>query len=172
VSFGGYWKNRRFSILLPASLLIFVFFTFLFGLTNDPYVTPSYLGHQLREIFGSDLSITMFLALGLLIHLENKYDQGRFGEKLIETPDSSSNYLQLLGWLMPVLLIAAFLVVKVLNLDISRNISKLPGTKGWSVFDLFAWHFFEHSLDYAFVLCFVYLLYVLTLRLELKKVAN
>ena len=78
----------------------------------------------------------------------------------------------LVYWSIPAILATGFLILKVMTLDISGEIDKLGSTKGWSTLDLFAWHFFEHSLDYAFVACFVYFLYVLTLRLELKKVAN
>ena len=168
----GYWVKRRFSYLLPVSLWIFVLFTFFFGLTMDPFETPSYLGHQLREIFGTDLSITMFLTMGALIHLEGRYDAGKVDREIKYREHKKNNFLRLFALSLPVILITGFLIRKVLSLNISSEIAKLGGTKGWSTLDLFAWHFFEHSLDYVFAVSLVYCLYLLTLRIELRRGMN
>jgi len=164
---GGNWTRRRFGKLLPISVASFLVLTCFFGLTKDPFDTPSYLGHQLREIFGSDLPITMLSAMAVLIYLEGKYDSrelygGRRSEKR-----NALRHLML--WALPVVLISCFLIVKVMSLDVSGEIASLESTKDWTVLDLFAWHFYEHTLDYLFVISFVYFLYLLALRLEFRK---
>ena len=67
----------------------------------DPFHTPSYLGHQLREIFGSDLPITMLLAIGILAFLEDRYDTVGWSE----APDDKNERKKLLRyaflWAMP-----------------------------------------------------------------------
>jgi len=161
----GGWKKRKFSYLFYISWGIFIVLTIFFGFTRDPFETPSYLGHQLREIFGSDLSITMPLAVSVLIFLEQKYEPG----SRITTDNGLKQHnfiLYLMGWMIPVVSISAFVVFRVLTLDISGEMSKLPGTRHWSVLDVFAWHFYEHSLDYVFVISLVYFLYLLTLSIE------
>ncbi len=163
----GGWVKRRFMYLFYVSWGIFILLTIFFGFTDDSFKTPSYLGHQLREIFGTDLSITMLLAISVLIRLERKYDKGNTTAD--NEPIQCNSAPHLLGWIIPVVLISAFIVFSVLSLDISREMSKLPGAKKWSALDIFAWHFYEHSLDYAFVVSLVYFLYLLTLRIESTK---
>jgi hypothetical protein len=169
VNNGGQWVRRKFSNLLPVSAVIFVVLTLFFGMTMDPFENPSYLGHQLREVFGSDLSITMLLCMAVLIFLEGKYDPGEIDSGRGGQRNYKRNVLFLVCWAVPIIFITGFLVVKVLSLDIGANIESLGHTKGWSVLDLFAWHFFEHSLDYIFVVFNVYFIYLLALRIELKK---
>ena len=166
---GGYWVQRRFSFLLPVSLLTFVALTFLFGFTADPFKTPSYLGHQLREIFGTDLSVTMFLAMGVLIYLENKYDKGPGPQARGNEEYPKINLKRIIWWSVPAVCCSAFLIFKVLTLDIGNEIGRLGRTKNWSVLDLFAWHFFEHTLDYIFVVAVVYFLYLVLLKSEYEK---
>lgn len=169
VFFGGYWVKRRYSNLFFISSGAFIFLAVFFGFTKDPFATASYLGHQLREIFGSDLPITMLLAIGLLIYLEERYDNGR--EKIkVERQENHNNVLCLIYWSLPFIFISSFLVLKILSLDISANITKIGSTENWSVLDVFARHFFEHSLDYLFVVSFVYFLYLFTVRMEFKKI--
>lgn len=172
ICFGGYYFKRRFACLFHIATGIFVFLTVLFGLTMDPFSTPSYLGHQLREIFGTDLSITMFWALAVLIHLENRYDSGDSEFQPQKLVALGRNTRSLIFWSLPTLVIVPFLITRVLSLDIAANVEKLGNTAGWSIIDLFAWHFFEHSLDYFFVVFLVYFLYALTLKIELRRSLN
>jgi hypothetical protein len=168
VSDRGRWTRRRFAVLLPLTSAVFVLLTLLFGLTRDPFETPTYLGHQLREIFGTDLPITMLLGMAVLIHLENKYDRRGVAAPRRKRNDVRRSLRYMTAWALPAIAITLYLVFKVLGLDIGGEIDNLRGAEGWSVPDLFAWHFFEHCLDYAFVCGFVYFLYLLTLKAEFK----
>jgi hypothetical protein len=170
VSFDGCWVKRKFSILLPISWGIFIFLTLFFGINRDPFETPGYLGHQLREIFGSDLSVTMLLSLAVLIRLEEKYDSDDNIQNHIKLPNQKKTSYHLLFWIVPAIVPTLFLIIKVLTLDISGNIARLGNTQNWSILDLFAWHFFEHSLDYIFIISLVYFVYLLTLKIDLKDI--
>ncbi|MDY6853844.1 MAG: hypothetical protein SWO11_03915 [Thermodesulfobacteriota bacterium] len=172
VNNNGQWVKRKASSLFPISVVVFVFLTLFFGMTMDPFQTPSYLGHQLREVFGSDLSITMFLCLAVLICLEGKYDTEKTDSGIKKQRNFKGNLLLLVCWSIPIVFIIGFLVVKVLSLDIRANIESIGYTKDWSVLDLFAWHFFEHSLDYTFIVFFIYFIYLLALRMDLNRPIN
>lgn len=161
--------RRRFSFLLPFTAILFILVTLIFGINTDPFYIPSYLGHQLREIFGTDLSITMPLMMGILIYLEEKYDPGVRQTATNNPQDSQKAIRRIIYWSIPTVLIACFLILKVLTLNIAGEISKLGSTAGWSKLDLFAWHFFEHSLDYVYTGSFVYFLYLFTLKIDLKR---
>lgn len=166
--FCGGWVRRKYANLFFISVGIFVLLSIFFGINADPFTAPSYLGHQLREIFGSDLPITMLLSMAVLIFLERKYDRQDMQPALTEQLVRRSRPYLLL-WLMPVVLISGYIVLKVLSLDISGEMSKLPGTENWTVINIFAWHFFEHSLDYVFVISLVSFLYLLMLRSEFGR---
>ena len=99
--------------------------------------------------------------------LESKYDVGSHVAADTGCLNRKS-ILYLLRWLTPAMLILGYIVMKVLSLDISGEMSKLPGTRHWSVIDIFAWHFFEHVLDYFFVVFSVCFLYLLTLRMQFR----
>lgn len=168
---GGYWVKRRLSILFPIATGVFVAVTVYFGFTKDPFETASYLGHQLREIVGSDLPVTMLLAFSVLIYLESKYDDGVKAVTFDKQKERQKGKL-LIGWLLPVFLIAGFLIERVLNLDISGEIATLGNTRNWSVLTIFAWHFYEHSLDYIFVVSLVSFLYLIILKMEFRKAVD
>jgi len=167
----GGWVKRKYAGLYFIAGGLFILLSIAFGFSADSFKTPSYLGHQLREIFGSDIPITMLLSAGTLICLELRYDRAGKAAATYQQPTGKS-ILYLLRWLVPVVLISGYIIIRVLSLDISGEMSKLPGAQSWSVPDIFAWHFFEHSLDYIFVVSFVYFLYLLTLRAELTKNLN
>jgi len=170
IVFCGGWVKRKYANLYYIAEGIFLLLTLGFGINSDPFQHSSYLGHQLRETFGSDLPITMLLAAGVLMLLELKYDGG--GNVSADAGRlNRTSILYLLRWLTPVVLISGYIVLKVLSLDISGEMSKLPGTRNWSVIDIFAWHFFEHVLDYLFVVFSVSFLYLLTLKMGFGKTA-
>ncbi|MBI4681746.1 MAG: hypothetical protein HY757_01380 [Nitrospirae bacterium] len=164
----GMWKRRKFYYLLPFSIVLFVTLTFIYGFTMDPFINPSYLGHQLREIFGTDLSITMLLATGLLIYMEGRFDSRKETNK-IKNKEKGIIARHLAVLIIPAVLPAVYLILKVLSLDVSGEIASIGKTANWSVLDLFAWHFFEHSLDYLLVCSLVCFLYLLTLKKELRR---
>lgn len=166
----GKWGKRRFSFLLPLTIMLFILITFIFGINLDPFNIPSYLGHQLREVFGSDLTITMLLSLGILIHLEGRYDTGKTTNRMNnDTKKPRQTVVCFLISSIIAISLSLFLIIKVLATDISSEMAKLGSTAGWSKMDLFAWHFFEHSLDYIYTGCLVYFLYLLTLKIERGK---
>ncbi len=164
----GMWERRKFYYLLPFSIALFVCLTFIYGFTMDPFINPSYLGHQLREIFGTDLPITMLLATGLLIYMEGKFDSRKeINEIMKKEKGIIIRHLSVL--IIPAVLPTVYLILKVLSLDVSGEIANIGRTANWSVLDLFAWHFFEHSLDYILVCSLVCFLYLLTLKKELRR---
>lgn len=162
----GGWIKRKFAGVFPFAVTIFITFTLLFGVNMDPFIKPSYLGHQLREIFGTDLPITMTLSLGLLFYLEGKYDFNCHVQRKHNPRDRRITLRHLMFWSVIASVVSAFLIFKVLSLDTSAEIAKIGQTKNWSILDLFAWHFFEHSLDYFFTLSFVAFIYLLLLKIE------
>jgi len=161
--------KRTFWFLFPLSAGFFILITLIFGFTMDPFQTPSYLGHQLREIFGSDLTITMLLTIGILICLEEKYDITSVRDRLLGETNRKKLLRHVLFWLIPAVIISLFLIFKVLNLDISNEMSNLGSTEGWTKIDLFAWHFYEHSLDYLYSSALVVFVYLTTLRIEMRR---
>ena len=166
IFFNGQWAQRKFSRLFTLSGGIFIVLTVVFGFTMDPFVTPSYLGHQLREIFGTDLSITMLLGIGVLIYLERRFDYREKRSK-VGGGRQGIRFRSLIIWCISALIPAVFIIIKVLSLDVSGEISSIGKTSDWSVLDLFAWHFFEHSLDYIWVISLVSFLYLVTLKKEM-----
>ncbi len=165
----GHWIKRKSGFLFYVALGIFVFLCFVFGFNNDPFTVPSYLGHQLREIFGTDLSITMPMCLGILVFLERKYTPKDSGGKKMAKQNTRKNMRHLIPWSILAAIPSIFLIVKVLCLDIKSEIEKFDSGIEWSILDIFAWHFFEHSLDYIFVGALVYSIYLITLKFESKK---
>lgn len=161
----GFWQKRKFGILLPITAASYILVTISFGINLDPFQIPSYIGHQLREIFGTDLTITMLLTIGILIHLEQKYDNCHYVK-----PTNTACRRKTLGYiswcLIVSIIISLFLITKVLTLDMNSEMAKLGSTAEWSKIDLFAWHFFEHSLDYIYTCALVYCIYLMALSKE------
>ena len=166
----GNWVKRKFAKVFLFAAAFFLILTLFFGINMDPFSKPNYLGHQLREIFGSDLSITMLLSLSLLIHLEGKYDLNYHTQNKFNQGNQKKDFYHLIFWSIIAFAVSLFLIIKVLTLDISVEIAKIGQTRSWSKLDLFAWHFFEHSLDYIFTLTLVAFIYLLLLRNEIDKV--
>jgi hypothetical protein len=160
---GRGWKRRKYFSLFGLSALAFFVLTIVFGFNAKQFQAPSYLGHQLREILGTDLSITMLLALSLLIWLERRYDTPA-------NPDSECKVqawrvrLLVLLWTIPVAASCCYLAASVARLNIGAELAKASGGRNGSIPGTFCWHFFEHSLDYVFVLSSVYGLYLGLLR--------
>ncbi len=168
ISCNGMWERRRFYYLLPFSIALFITLTFIFGFTMDPFINPSYLGHQLREIAGTDLPVTMLLTTGLLIYMEEKFDSKKEINK-IKKKEKRLIVRHLTALIIPAVLPTVYLILKVLSLDVSGEIASIGKTANWSVLDLFAWHFFEHSLDYLLAGSLVCFIYLLTLKKELHN---
>lgn len=167
----GRWLKKRSAGLMPLSLLTFWLLTFIFKFSIDPFKTPSYLGHQLREIFGTDLSVTMMISVGILIFLEDKFDRGTEPDVSIDEDVRSLGIRFMNLWALCALLPAVYLIWKVVNLNIAGEISALGKTADWTVMDIFAWHFFEHTLDYIYVASLVYSIYLLRLKAEYRNTA-
>lgn len=165
----GKWTIRRPAKVFYVGAALFVLATIFFQMNLDPFTIPSYLGHQLREIFGTDLSITMLLSLGLLFYLESRYDVGSKEVKTDGRVYTKKALYLLAAWGIPAMAATLFLIIQILNLNIGSEMAKLSGTQNWTKIDLFAWHFYEHSLDYIFILLLVGSLYLLALRIEMHK---
>ena len=160
---GGYWVKRKYACLLPFGIVVFIVISLIFGINKDPFTEASYLGHQIREIFGTDVSITMLLSLGVLIRLENKYDLIPYYES-DKKKHKSLDYYGIYVWLGVALTTTTYLIFKVMQLNLSKEISTRGGTHTWTVFDLFAWHFYEHSTDYIFTMTTVAFIYLVALK--------
>ena len=165
---GGYWVKRRYAGLLPFGIVVFAVFSVIFGINKDPFTETSYLGHQVREIFGTDVSVTMLLSLGVLIHLENKYDLIPHYES-DRKKHKSLDYYGIYVWLVVALATTTYLIVKVMQLNLSKEISTRGGARTWTAFDLFAWHFYEHSTDYIFTMSAVAFIYLVALKYGSRK---
>jgi hypothetical protein len=142
------------SILIFASIS-HIIATLLLGITNQPFSDPRYLAHQGREFITHNL-LTIPVLIVILCFLEGKFADVH-SNSLIEA--SNNLYLHFLFWSFLSILIPSFLWIQLKNTSIS-----LVAQQNWSVWDLLAFHFFEHSLDYIFVAIlgvFVYLLYLL-----------
>jgi len=159
----GGWKRRKYSLLFGLSALAFCVLTIVFGFNAKQFQAPSYLGHQLREIAGTDLSITMLLAVSLLIWLERRYDAAANHGPECKIPAWSARLL-VLFWTIPVAASCSYLAVSIARLDIEAELAKVTNTGNLSILGTFCWHFFEHSLDYVFVISFVCGLYLGLLR--------
>jgi hypothetical protein len=160
------WIMRRSRVFFGAGL-VFVGLTLIFGFNRKQFEAASYLGHQLREIIGTDLSITMLLAISLLLYLENKYDSA---EEIVDCSKIvRKRFLAAFCWITPVVLSTAYLAFKISNLNIAVELAKVSKTSNHSILGTFCWHFYEHSLDYLFVIVTVYWLYLWLLKTESKN---
>jgi hypothetical protein len=165
----GYWVKRKYAILFPLGIAVFTVLSIIFGINGDPFTKTSYLGHQIREIFGTDVSITMLLSFGILIHCENKYDLTLNNERSKQKNNLGKFVFSIFIWLVIALTTASYLTIKVLQIDMSKEIAKIGGTHRWTAFDLFAWHFYEHSTDYIYTMAAVAFAYLIALKIELGK---
>ena len=167
-----HWVRRWYSILFPTGIFLFIAISLILGINEDPFTQTSYLGHQVREIFGTDLPITMLLCTGLLIHFEQKYDlNANCREKQRGKPDKSF-LARIILWACIAIVPTTYLIYKILHLDIAHIVKNVGQTKGWNTLDLFAWHFYEHSVDYIFVMAAVSFIYLTALKSDVGKNAR
>ncbi len=123
------------------ALALFVACTALFGVSVASFRDPTYVGHQLRELFTHAL-VTVPLALGACLVLAHRF---------APPPDSGTSSLRLAPVVIAgVVAVAcgAFLLVAAVLLG-ARSHGQKTGLA-----ELLFPHFFEHSLGYAFVTSF------------------
>ena len=159
--------NRgRFSSFFYAGSAAFVVLTVIFGVSGDPFMEPSVILHQTREILGSDLPVTLPLSVGTRLFLERKYSPGIVGTKG-SRGHGAGYHARLFAWGIPAGAITLFLTLRTLGLKAAGEIDRIAGAASENyVFDYFAWHVFEHTLDYVFVVSLVSALYLITIRLR------
>ncbi|MEW6107768.1 MAG: hypothetical protein AB1632_01165 [Nitrospirota bacterium] len=129
-----------------APLLIFIWaaavclFTLIFIPNLKPFTDTRYLAHEFREIV-THTTVSMPFAFACLIYLERKYTI-RPSRHKITGSGIRTGMLYILG----VSLIPLFIISRLIGRDIMSEAQKKN-----SFLDLFASHYFEHTLDYIFL---------------------
>lgn len=133
--------------LLVGALLVFAAATLVFGPTSEPFRDPTFLGHQLRELFTHAL-VTVPLALGACLVLAR-----RFAAPVSASRSSRGAWPIYAAWVASVACGAYLLIGSVLLK--ARTYGQKAGLA-----ELLFPHFFEHSLGYLFVAALAGLLYL------------
>ncbi len=132
-------------LLFGAALAVFAGFTLLFRPTMEPFTEPTFLGHQIRELFTHTL-VTLPLALGLCLELAREFSRGT-------ARSNESTWPIFAAGAVSVLCGAFLLVASVVN-----KAQEHGQTTGLAA--LIFPHFFEHSLGYVLVPALAGLLYL------------
>lgn len=132
--------------LYGAALAAFAGATLLFRPTMEPFTEPTFLGHQIRELFTHTL-VTLPLALGVCFELARKFSPGGGARS------NESTWPIFLAGSVSVLSGAFLLVASVLHK--AQEHGQTTGLAG-----LLFPHFFEHSLGYALTPALAGLLYL------------
>jgi hypothetical protein len=136
VYFGAPPHWQRGSVRLGrVAWLYFGVLTVVFGLSPDIATDPLHVGHQAREIATHAL-VTLPLVLAVLAWIDGRRDPVPAG------PAPTLNWLDLAG--------AAGIPAYLGMVAMATNVTE-AGQAGGDLAALVAAHFFEHSLDYAFV---------------------
>jgi len=167
----GHWNRNRTAILYYFACAVFILCSLFFGITGDPFFTPRYILHQLREIIGSDIPVTLFLAMGTLLLIDSLYHEQNGRSAVIRKWDKTEA-VHWIVWAVPAVSITLYLIVKTLIFKASGQIGMITGAKELPVFHFFAWHVFEHTLDYVFIVLLVSALYLTTLKIDKDRVQN
>lgn len=132
--------------LFGGALVAFAAVTLLFHPTSEPVIEPTFLGHQIRELFTHTL-VTLPLAMGVCFELAEKFSPGGSARS------NASNWPIYLAGGLSVVCGAFLLVASVLRKAQEHGqTTSLPAL-------LFP-HFFEHSLGYVLVPALAGLLYL------------
>jgi len=118
----------------------FLLLTLIFGMSAEIFVDVRYAGHQAREILTHGL-VTLPLGLAILL----AWERTRGGEAPIQKR-AAFRWLALAG----AVLIPLYLVIISLSGDVMAEGQAEMGLSG-----MVAAHFFEHTLDYLFVVSLV-----------------
>ena len=113
----------------------------------DFLMDPRFVGHQFREATGIDLPVAVPLLMAALLFWDRWSREGR---TLAPMPAKSLVRPMILATLLaglPVVVLGA----RLLSVNVAAQMARLPGAVHWSPPDLYAWHVFEHTLDYAFL---------------------
>jgi len=133
-------------LLFGGALAAFAGLTLLFHPTMEPFTEPTFLGHQIRELFTHTL-VTLPLALGACFEMAQKFSaDGR-------TRSNEGTWPIFVAGTVSVLCGAFLLAASVMTKAQSHG-----QTKGLAAL-LFP-HFFEHSLGYVLVPALAGLLYL------------
>jgi hypothetical protein len=132
--------------LFGAALFLFVVITVVFRLTLEPFRDPTYLGHQLRELFTHSL-VTLPLALGTCLTLARSFSRGSLGA-------SRERVWPIVATGAAAVLSGAFLLVASVMADAQSH----GQTEGLA--SLLLPHFAEHALGYVLVPALAGLIYL------------
>lgn len=167
VSFLYRWKtgiskagiNRFAAPLICIWISVASLFTIMFIPNLKPFTDTRYLAHQLREI-ATHATVSMPLAFAFLSCLERKY-ASRTIQRAVRGRGLKTGIFYILG----ISLIPIFILFQLRGRDIMSETQK---KNGWG--DLFASHFFEHTLDYVFLTLLSIFFYTYFIYLSVKKV--
>lgn len=133
--------------LYAGALAVFVVATLVFGLTIEPFRDPTYLGHQLRELFTHTL-VTLPLAMGACFVLARRFSAPTPGARA--RLSAWPIYLAgIVGVGCGLYVLGGSVLLKAQTYGQRRDLGEL----------LFP-HFFEHTLGYLFVSSLAGLLYL------------
>ncbi len=133
-------------MLFGGALAAFAGATLIFRPTMEPFTEPTFLGHQIRELFTHTL-VTLPLALGACLEMARKFSPGGGARSNARTwPIFAAGAVSVLSG-------AFLLVASVLNK--AQEHGQTTGLAG-----LLFPHFFEHTLGYVLVPALAGLLYL------------
>jgi hypothetical protein len=130
------------------ALALFAVATLAFGLSAQPFLDPTYLGHQLRELV-THMLVTVPLAMGTCFVLARRFSVRASG-KPSPRPAWPIYLSGAVGVACGLFVLIAALLLKAQSYGQKRTLA-----------DLLFPHFFEHSLGYLFVCALAGLLYLL-----------
>ena len=133
--------------LYAGALAVYVTATLVFGVTADPFRDPTYLGHQLRELFTHTL-VTLPLAMGACFALARRFSAPAPGAhaKLSAWPIYLAG---IVGVGCGLFVLVGSVLLKAQTYGQRKGLAEL-------IFP----HFFEHTLGYLFVSSLAGLLYL------------
>jgi hypothetical protein len=134
-------------VLVAAAIALFAIATIVFAPTIEPFRDPTFVGHQLRELFTHAL-VTVPLALSTCLLLARRFAY------LAPAASSTRSAMPVYAAAALAAACGAFLLVASLRLG-----SRAYGQKA-SLAELLFPHFFEHSLGYLLVAAIAGFLYL------------
>jgi hypothetical protein len=140
--------GRRGTWLFVGALLVFAVATLVFRPSTEPFRDPTFVGHQIRELFTHTL-VTLPLALGTCLALARRFSEAR--------PGARANQPVWPIYVAGGISVACYAFVLIASVQFK---AQTLGQKAGLAELLFP-HFFEHSLGYVFVSALAGLLYLL-----------
>lgn len=137
---------------------VFMLITLILVPSAKSFSDTRYLAHQFREIL-THCTVTIPLSFAILISIEKRFSAD-FNPAMINTKYKYTGLIVLCC----ALIIPLFIVVRLMGNNILSAAQKKTG-----YWDLLASHYFEHSLDYAFVPALAVFLYIMFVLITMRN---